>query len=439
MNVALLGPTCAGKTTCSSWLCDQFPLRHLSTGQILRENRALQTALGILTRKYVERGELVPDEIVNAMLEEAVRKWPLEEGLLLDAFPGTLYQARFLEELFRALNRKLDAVIFMQAPDNVIFERAARRIPNRPDDRQEIIRNRIQVFQRTTGPVIDFFRKENRLVFLDASRSIDAVCASLAEIFELIQTERPLPSLTAEQHQVIDQYVAKPVAGKVSQHLPSFDLVVMGAPGSGKGTHSAFLADNLNLPHVATGNLFRENLNDDTIMGKIARTYIDRGQLVPDDVSEAMVSERLARSDVRDGFILDGFPRTAPQARALDEIMANMNRAIDGVIYLAVPDEEIVERISGRWICPVCQSPYHLSYKKPKVPGECDKDGATLFQRDDDTPETVRARLKVFHGQTVPVFDYYREEGILIEVPATGEVADVDQRLLEAVKTIKRR
>lgn len=439
MNVALIGPTCAGKTTCATLLGDGFPLRHLSTGQVLRENQAQRTALGILTRKYVERGELVPDEVINAMIEEAVRKLPPEEGILLDGFPSTLYQARFLEELFKETGRQLDAVVFMPIPEPVVFARAARRIPNRPDDRPEILHRRLQQFQRTVGPVIGHYRQAGRLVFLEASGSIDAVCAALTPVFEDLRRRLPPPALTAGQQRFLDEFLLEKTPDKIATPQPSLDLVVMGPPGSGKGTHSAFLATHFKLPHIATGNLFRENMDDGTVLGKIARTYIDRGELVPDDVSEAMVRERLARADTHEGYVLDGFPRTLPQAKALDEIMADLNRKLDRILYLAVPDEDVVARISGRWLCPICQTPYHLVHNPPRNPGRCDKDGSALYQRDDDTAETIRARLKVFHGQTVPVIEYYRQAGLVVEVPGAGAVAEVDQALLQVVQQTPRR
>lgn len=439
MNVALVGPTCAGKTTCASRLDGPYALRHLSTGQLLRENWAEQTALGILTRKYVERGELAPDEIINAMIESAVRKMPAEKGLLLDGFPSTLYQARFLDELFEQTDRCLDAVIFMQVDEATVFERSARRAQGRPDDRPEILHRRLQLFARTTGPVLDYYRKSRRLVYLEAGGSVEAVTAQLAALFNRIQAGPFTATLTSAQEAVLDDLIAQPARAPVQVARPSLDIVLMGGPGSGKGTHSAFLSRQFHIPHIATGNLFRENLSDDTILGKIAHTYIERGELVPDDVSEAMVRERLGRNDTQQGFILDGFPRTLPQAEALDDIMADLERRLDTVFYLALPDEEIVERISGRRICPLCQTPYHVVYNPPKVDQLCDKDGAMLYQRDDDNPETIRARLKVFHGQTMPVIDYYRKAGLLVEVSGSGEVDEVDQRLLAVAQKIQPR
>ena len=225
-------------------------------------------------------------------------------------------------------------------------------------------------------------------------------------------------------------------AGAGVAHAASLDLVLLGGPGSGKGTQAEQLSKELNLPHIATGDLFREHLNDATDLGKLAKTYMDRGELVPDDVTEAMVEERLARADTRDGFILDGFPRTLPQAHALTEMLAGLKRAIAGVLYINVTDEAIVNRLSGRLICRNCQTPYHKQFKPSKKPGVCDNCGGELYQRDDDNPNTVRSRLKTFHGQTEPLIGYYQKAGVLHEISGEGEVSQVIERSLAAARSL---
>lgn len=220
--------------------------------------------------------------------------------------------------------------------------------------------------------------------------------------------------------------------------MNSLDIILLGAPGSGKGTQAQHICSELNLPHIASGDLFRENLKNETELGKLAKTYMDRGELVPDDVTVAMVRERLSRPDASKGFVLDGFPRTLPQAEALTAMMAELNRQIDGVVYIKVSDEEIVKRLSGRWICRNCQTPYHTLYNPPKTPGVCDVCGGELYQRDDDNPTTVRARLQTFHNQTESLIDYYRRAGLLIEVNGEGDVADITRRTLEVVQNLAR-
>ena len=193
---------------------------------------------------------------------------------------------------------------------------------------------------------------------------------------------------------------------------------------------------NLSYPHIATGDLFRENLKKETDLGKLAKSYMDRGELVPDDVTEGMVSERLARPDTEAGFIMDGFPRTLGQAEALTDILNDMQRRIDAVLYIKVSDEEIINRLSGRFICRNCQTPFHVKFKPPSQEGVCDACGGELYQRDDDNPETIGARLKTFHGQTAPLIDYYSKAGLLIEIKGEGDVSDVTKRTMASVAAL---
>lgn len=213
-------------------------------------------------------------------------------------------------------------------------------------------------------------------------------------------------------------------------------LVLLGPPGSGKGTQAERLKEQLGLLHVASGDLFRENIGNETELGLLAKEYINRGQLVPDDVTIVMMRERLQQLNGDDGVILDGFPRTQPQAQALDRMLADRGRQLNGVLYIAVPDEELVRRLSGRWICRQCQTSYHTIFSPPAKEGMCNACGGELYQRDDDKPETVRARLKVYHQQTSPLIDYYRQAGLLVEVDGAGDIETVSTALLEAVRSL---
>ncbi len=207
------------------------------------------------------------------------------------------------------------------------------------------------------------------------------------------------------------------------------NLIMLGAPGSGKGTRAVALCEVLNVVQVATGDLFRNNIKSGTELGKLAKSYIDKGELVPDEVTASMVKDRLQQPDCKNGFILDGFPRTVKQADMLDEILAQLGEKISHVIYLDVPDEEIVRRISGRLICEKCQAPYHKIYSPSKVEGVCDKCGGKLYQRDDDKPETVKKRLEVFRENTFPLVEYYTKKGLIVKLPPElskdGAVADM--------------
>jgi adenylate kinase len=214
------------------------------------------------------------------------------------------------------------------------------------------------------------------------------------------------------------------------------NLVLIGGPGAGKGTQAEKIATKFGMRHIATGDLFRENLKNETELGKLAKTYMNRGVLVPDDVTEAMVRERLARPDTANGVVFDGFPRTPAQAEALNDILTGLGRQLDGVLYIKVSDEEIVNRLSGRLICRECQTPFHKIYNPFK---SCPFDkchGEYLYQRDDDKEETIRARLEIFHQQTAPLIDYYREAGLLTAIDGEGELGEVSARVLNAAESL---
>jgi adenylate kinase len=214
------------------------------------------------------------------------------------------------------------------------------------------------------------------------------------------------------------------------------NIVLLGAPGSGKGTQADQLCEQFNVPHIATGDLFREHLKKETELGKLAKGYMDCGELVPDDVTVAMVRERFTRDDAQRGFVLDGFPRTLAQAEALTRMMDKMGRQLDGVIYIKVSDEEIVKRLSGRIICRECQTPFHKVFNPFKSCPYNKCHGEYLYQRDDDKPETVRARLETFHRQTEPLINYYQQAGLLVDVDGEGEVSAITERVLAAAESL---
>jgi len=212
-------------------------------------------------------------------------------------------------------------------------------------------------------------------------------------------------------------------------------IILLGAPGAGKGTQAAVLVDELSLPHVSSGDLFRSNIGGKTEVGLLAKSYMEEGKLVPDEVTIRMILERIAETDCASGCLFDGFPRTLEQARALDAAMLRQNREIDMAVYIRVPEEELVKRLSGRWICSGCLLPYHNVASPPKISGKCDKCGGELYQRTDDKEEVVRERLKVFFNQTMPVLDYYREQDKLIEVDGSGEISKIAEEILAAIRS----
>jgi len=209
-------------------------------------------------------------------------------------------------------------------------------------------------------------------------------------------------------------------------------IVMLGPPGAGKGTQAKILAEKLGLVHVSTGDLFRENLSQETELGKLASSFMVRGELVPDDVTIAMVKERLSRPDCARGAVMDGFPRTPAQAGAFETLLAEIDGKVDHVPFISVPNDVLVERLSGRWMSHSGRV-YHALYNPPKVKWVDDVDGSPLYQREDDKPETVLHRIKVYYYQTSPLIEFYRQAGTLVEIDGTKEIEQVTEDLLEAV------
>ena len=202
-------------------------------------------------------------------------------------------------------------------------------------------------------------------------------------------------------------------------------IVVLGAPGAGKGTQASAISQKLNLPHLATGDLFRQAVQKGSKLGQTVKDYMDKGLLAPDVVTIHVVSVRLSEPDCKNGCLLDGFPRTVTQAKALDKALAERGEALDMGLYIEVPEQELLKRLLGRWICRKCQTPYHEVSSPPKVKGKCDKCGGELYQRADDTKATVEERLKVYFAQTMPVLDYYQKQGKLVKVDGKKEIEEV--------------
>jgi len=216
---------------------------------------------------------------------------------------------------------------------------------------------------------------------------------------------------------------------KNNPHSP-LDTIILGAPGSGKGTQADRICAAYDIVHIATGDIFRENLKNETELGLLAKQYMNRGDLVPDEVTINMVRDRLARPDVKHGFILDGFPRTIPQVEALNAIMHEMRRQLSGVLYIKVADEEIVKRLSGRLVCRECGLTFHKEFNPFKSCPYHKCNGEHLYQRDDDKPEVVRARLQTYHKQTAPLVQYYNDAGLLVEIDGQGALDEVTERVM---------
>ena len=211
-------------------------------------------------------------------------------------------------------------------------------------------------------------------------------------------------------------------------------IVLFGAPGAGKGTQANTVSKKLNLVHVASGDLFREALEKGTDLGIRAKSYMEQGKLVPDEITISMVLERISAPDCKSGVVLDGFPRNLQQAKALDKALAEQTKIINAAVYIKVAEERLLKRLSGRWICRNCQTPYHAVDSPPRIQGKCDKCGGELYQRPDDTLETARKRLEVYATETAPLIDYYVREGKLLEIDGEGSIDNVTQRIVTALR-----
>lgn len=210
-------------------------------------------------------------------------------------------------------------------------------------------------------------------------------------------------------------------------------LILLGPPGVGKGTEAAILKKHYQIPHISTGNIFRELFHQETEIGKIAKSYIDKGQLVPDDITDEIVRQRLYKDDVKDGFMFDGYPRNVAQAKAFDKALAELGVKLNAVIDIEADDALILDRIIGRRVCDSCGAVYHTKNKKPKVEGICDQCGGKLIHREDDKPKTVENRLKIYHDQTEPVIGYYEKQGLLIKVDGSATIEHTNKQILKAL------
>ena len=210
-------------------------------------------------------------------------------------------------------------------------------------------------------------------------------------------------------------------------------IVLLGPPGAGKGTQAQIISRELNLPHISSGDIFRENLKNQTELGIIAERYMTRGDLVPDDITISMIRDRLSREDCKPGGLLDGFPRTPAQAAALDNTLAEFRGKVNAVPYIKVPQEVLIERLTGRWTCRAEGHIFHERFNPPREKGVCDYDGSQLYQRDDDTEETVKNRIHVYFKQTMPLIDYYRQAGLLLEVDGRQPIEKVGADLIYAI------
>jgi adenylate kinase len=219
--------------------------------------------------------------------------------------------------------------------------------------------------------------------------------------------------------------------------VPELNLILFGPPGAGKGTQADRLRSDFQLPFISTGDMLRANVKEETELGRQAKAYMDKGELVPDELIVAMAAQRLQQDDAQDGFILDGFPRTIEQAKALDKQLSELARRVTTALLIDVPDEEVIRRLSGRRVCVKSGHNYHVEFDPPKHEGVCDQDGSRLVQRDDDKPDVIRNRLRVYHDQTEPLVEYYEDQGLMRRIDGTREPTEVHGHIRAVIATLR--
>ena len=461
MNLSIIGPPGAGRETHALGLIQRFDLLLISSGEQFRKNLSQKTELGMAAQEYMDRGELVPDELVDAMMKRCLEQFAPNSQLMLSGFPKTLFQARFLDETLASVDRQLDAVIFLKADDEALADRMARRVIckncqqpyhltfrppragacdvcggelyQRTDDLPEVLESRLRAFYRESDPIVDYYQAQGKLVIVDANHPIDEVEAATLAAAESVRQGGFTPATAAEaeglkRSDAEQEAPSEPIANA------RLDLAMLGGPGAGKGTQAARLARDLGLIHISTGDLFHEHLENETELGMQAKDYMARGELVPDELTEAMVRERLAAVPDDRGFVLDGFPRALHQAQALTQILTSLGRRLNAVLHLRAGDATLLARIAGQLVCRGCHVPYHTEFKPPAAEGVCDQCGGEVVARPDHSDDAVRLRLRTFHMRTAPLFDYYDMWNLLTEIDAEGTIDEVAQRTLAAAK-----
>ncbi len=385
LNIALFGPPGAGKGTQSKKLLEKYNLTYISTGDMLRNEIAEKTALGMEAKSVIASGGLVSDELIVRLIEKTIRTNASSKGILFDGFPRTTVQAYILEGLLLKLNSSLDCMVSLDVPEKELINRLLLRAKTsgRADDTLDVIKVRLKEYEEKTKPVADFYAKKNKYFKVNGVGEID-------EIFENIVH-------TIEKN----------------RKKEFTNIVVLGKPGSGKGTQGKILADKHNLVYISTGAMLRQEVANDTEIGRIAKPYMDKGQIVPDEIPIKLIEQKIESNPNTEGFVFKGFPRTIVQAYILDGLLQREDMELSGMIEMRISTLEAVKRLSAR---------AHTDRARPY----------------DMTTDLIVDRLEQYRQKTLPVNEYYKKQGKFHSVKATGSTEEVLERLSQQIEEITR-
>jgi adenylate kinase len=382
LNIALFGPPGAGKGTQSKLLLEKYNLTYISTGDMLREEIGSQSELGLEAKAIIDKGGLVSDEIIVQIIEKKVTMNLNSNGILFDGFPRTVVQAYILEGLLLKMNTKLTCMLSLEVPEHLLLDRMLERgkTSGRADDNIDVIKVRMQEYEDKTKPVINFYKEKEKYFPVNGVGSVDDIFANLCD--------------------TIDK----------NHKQDFFNLVLLGKPGSGKGTQGEILAKKYNLVYISTGKLLRKEIKADTEIGRIAKPFMDRGEIVPDELAIRVIEHAIEKNPNAAGFVFKGFPRTIVQAYILDGLLRRINSRVSCMLNLKLSTLEAIKRLNDR--------------------------SKTERQRlYDTTTEMILHRLDEYEKKTRPVIDNYKKQSLFFEVDGAGTEQDVNTRLQTSVET----
>ncbi len=383
LNIALFGPPGAGKGTQSKKLLEKYNLTYISTGDMLRSEISEGSELGMKAKSIIEQGGLVDDELIIQLIEKKIKTNPQSKGILFDGFPRTTVQAYILEGLMLKLNTSLNCMISLEVPEDELIRRLLLRakVSGRSDDNLEVIKNRLREYENKTKPVADFYAKKNKYYPLNGVGDIDAIFEKIVDVVERTKS------------------------------VQQTNIVLLGKPGAGKGTQGNLLAKEFGLVYISTGKMMRQEIKDNTEIGKLAKPYMDKGEIVPDEIPIQLIERKINENPDSNGFIFKGFPRTLIQAYILDGLLRRVNMSVSAMIDMKISTLEAVKRLSAR--------------------GHTEK--ARLY---DKSTELIVNRLEQYKEKTYPVIDYYKNQGKYFSIRADGDETEIFSSLEEKVRDI---